>query len=139
MKLPSGKYILIACSSQPKASKFYTTVYADTNDFDYFEITKSWEFIVTKGASWKEGFCGGSPNESSFAHNPQFLMKIPNGKRTELVLDLSVPDDYDAIGFLAIIRDKDDDEPIKKADFSKDDILCQPEGWKQQLSGTSYF
>jgi hypothetical protein len=41
----------------------------------------------------------------SFLRNPQFLLTIPNETRTELVVDLTVSDEADSIGFLMVKQD----------------------------------
>lgn len=101
VKMAAGKYVIIPCTGKPVSSKFRLSVHSDT-EIDMYSITKSWEHAVRKKGAWKEGTSGGSPNEGSFMKNPQYLLKIPNGKRTEMVIDLSVPDDLDAVGFIIV-------------------------------------
>jgi len=102
LSLKKGEqYCIIPCTSEPKQGHFTLTIFAEKK-FKLGEITKTWESVVAKKSSWKTKNAGGSPNFDSFIKNPQFLLTIPKKSNTEMIIDLVVSDEYDAIGFIVV-------------------------------------
>ncbi|PRP89751.1 calpain-like cysteine protease [Planoprotostelium fungivorum] len=139
MTLKAGsKYCIIPCTSDPVESAFTLSVYSDRK-FDFREIEKKWEHISTRRYAWKDDLAAGSPNEAKFTDNPQFLLTFTSKKRTEFVVDLTVGDDSDAIGFL--VAQRDNDKPKQRLTAGKvtnDNTYLKPEGYLAQMSVCAY-
>jgi len=139
MSLKSGsKYCIIPCTSEPTTGDFTLSVWS-SKKITLHEINNKWEHIATRRSAWRGETAAGSPNESNFTDNPQFLLTFPQGKRTEFVVDLTVGDDSDAMGFVVVERDND--KPKKRLTAGKvtnDNIYLQPEGFLAQVSVSKY-
>eukprot|EP01118_Nematostelium_gracile_P013052 TRINITY_DN4876_c0_g1_i1.p1 TRINITY_DN4876_c0_g1~~TRINITY_DN4876_c0_g1_i1.p1 ORF type:complete len:462 (+),score=118.84 TRINITY_DN4876_c0_g1_i1:195-1388(+) len=132
------KYVVIPCTHQPTPDeKFTLTVYSD-EEVEFYELTSAWEHIEAKRSGWKEETAGGSPNNETFVNNPQFLLSLPEGKRTELLVNLVVPDPYDAVGFLVVRVDEEVKGKLQREDINNDNIFLKPEGWEARMSVSAF-
>eukprot|EP01117_Protostelium_nocturnum_P004542 TRINITY_DN1640_c0_g1_i1.p1 TRINITY_DN1640_c0_g1~~TRINITY_DN1640_c0_g1_i1.p1 ORF type:complete len:596 (-),score=275.60 TRINITY_DN1640_c0_g1_i1:122-1909(-) len=139
MNLKAGnKYCIIPCTSEPSNGEFTLSVYSDRN-IQLNEIDKKWENVATRRSAWRGQTAGGSPNEATFTDNPQFLLTFPKGKRSEFVVDLTVGDDSEAVGFLVVQRDNEKEKKrLGKGKISNDNTYLKPEGWLAQISVSAY-
>eukprot|EP01114_Cavostelium_apophysatum_P013403 TRINITY_DN3242_c0_g1_i2.p1 TRINITY_DN3242_c0_g1~~TRINITY_DN3242_c0_g1_i2.p1 ORF type:complete len:594 (+),score=219.81 TRINITY_DN3242_c0_g1_i2:147-1928(+) len=128
-------YCIIPATSEPKEGNFTLTIFSD-KDFKFSEIASTWASVASRKSHWKGETAGGSPNFDTFVNNPQFLVNLPGGKNVELLVDLVASDEFDAIGFLLIKREKS--KKIKriknKEKVKPEDIICKPDGWINRMS-----
>jgi len=132
------KYAVIPCTHQSTPGvKFTLSVFTDQK-VDFYEITESWEFVESISSQWKGITAGGSPNNNTFTNNPQLVFNFPEGKRAEFIVNITVPDPYDAVGFLVIKTEESPTQSLQREDINDDVIYLKPEGWEARMSVSAF-
>jgi len=81
-------YVIIPAISESKLTGEYILDVFSPSKFTFEPLTNEWKVSKTLKGKWTEENGGGSPNESTFSENPQYLLSFP--EPTEFVIELKL-------------------------------------------------
>eukprot|EP01105_Mastigella_eilhardi_P017617 TRINITY_DN4054_c0_g1_i2.p1 TRINITY_DN4054_c0_g1~~TRINITY_DN4054_c0_g1_i2.p1 ORF type:complete len:452 (-),score=128.68 TRINITY_DN4054_c0_g1_i2:127-1482(-) len=145
-RVKPGTYIVIPCTFEGKQKgKFGMYVFSDDKKATIEPLTTTWAHQKTAKGKWRSSSSGGCVQNETFIKNPQYVLIVDTTEaaseeaQCKLLLQLTQYESKHAegltsIGFMVFKREEGFKGRAKQEDFSKDNLICQVEGYSQLRS-----